>query len=627
MNKESHVSSLLAGIESPSDLRALPEHELPKLAEELRRFIISTISSCGGHFAANLGTVELTVALHYVYNTPEDMLVWDVGHQCYAHKVLTGRRDQLHSIRSHGGLAPFLKRGESEYDCFGGGHSSTSISAALGMALGHRLAGNDRRCVAIIGDGGMTAGMAFEALNHAGDLHPDMLVVLNDNEMSISPNVGALAYRMAQIMSGNLYDSIRERGKQLLERSPRVRDLAKRTEEHVKGILTPPGALFEALGFNYIGPVDGHCVKTLVATARQLRGRHGPQLLHVMTKKGKGYAPAEADPVLYHGVGKFDPEAGIVKEPKPKPKKSYSAVFGRWLCDMAEQNDKLVGITPAMSEGSGMVDFKERFAQRFHDVGIAEQHSITLAAGMAVAGYRPVVAIYSTFLQRAYDQWIHDVLLQNLPVMLAIDRAGLVGADGPTHNGSYDLSFLRCLPNMVLMAPADERECRQMLSTGLAHNGPSAVRYPRGNGPGVAEGDSLEALPLGQAEVRRQGKDMAILAFGTMVNVALQVADDFNATVVNMRFVKPLDVKCILDMADSHKTLVCTEENVVAGGAGSAVNECLAAHGFKPAALHGLSDSIISHGSREDMLAEAGVDAAGLARFLEKCAPGGKTGK
>ena len=609
---------LLDQADTPAELRALPEDTLPELATQLRQFIIDTISACGGHFAANLGTVELTLALHYVYNTPRDRLVWDVGHQCYAHKVLTGRRQQLHTIRKNGGLAPFLKRAESEYDCFGAGHASTSISAALGMASGYALAGDNRRCVAIIGDGGMTAGMAFEALNHAGELHPDMLVILNDNDMSISPNVGALSYHTTHIMSSNLYTALREKGKHLLERTPAMRDFAKRAEEHVKGMLAPVGTLFETLGFNYTGPVDGHCVDTMVTTLRQLRDRQGPQLLHVVTRKGKGYEPAEADPVLYHGVSSFDPEQGIVKKPGAPPRKSYSAVFGRWLCDMAEHDDRLAGITPAMCEGSGMVDFKSRFPRRFFDVGIAEQHSVTLAAGLAVAGYKPVVAIYSTFLQRAYDQWLHDVLLQKLPVMLAIDRAGLVGADGPTHNGSYDFSFLRCLPEIVIMAPADERECRLMLNTGFFHQGPSAVRYPRGNGPGADEGKSLEPLPIGKAEVLRQGKNVAILAFGTMVTTAMQVADKIDATVVNMRFVKPLDTDCILAMARSHDKLVCSEENVVAGGAGSAVNECLAAHGLKAATLHGLPDSIIDHGSREDMLSEAGLDAADLERLIEK---------
>lgn len=610
--------NLLAGIASPADLRLLAESELPEVVDQLRQFLIRTISACGGHFAANLGTVELSVALHYVYNTPEDLLVWDVGHQCYAHKILTGRRDELHTIRKSGGLTPFLKRSESEYDCFGAGHSSTSVSAALGMALALRLASSERRCVAIIGDGGMTAGMAFEALNHAGDLHPDMLVILNDNEMSISPNVGALSSRMAKILSGDMYDTLREKGKMVLAHAPRVLDLAKRAEQHVKGMLTPPGALFEALGFNYIGPIDGHSLDTLIPTLRQLRDRHGPQLLHIITKKGKGYDLAEEDPVLYHGVGSFDHEVGIVKAEKPTPSKSYSAVFGRWICDMAKHDTKLIGITPAMCEGSGMVEFKKRFAERFFDVGIAEQHSITLAAGMATVGYKPVVAIYSTFLQRAYDQWIHDVLLQNLPVMLAIDRAGLVGADGPTHNGVYDISFLRCLPNLTIMTPADEAECRLMLTTAFLHPGASAVRYPRGNGPGVDEGTSLASLPIGIADVRRKGKDIAILAFGSMVHTAMQVADKLNCTVVNMRFVKPLDIECILAMARSHKTLICSEENVIAGGAGSAVNECLAAHGLKPAALHGLPDSIINHGSREDMLAEAALDATSLYSFADK---------
>lgn len=606
---------LLDTIASPKDLRKLPESQLASLAAELRTFLLESVSQSGGHFAAGLGTVELTLALHYLFNTPDDRLVWDVGHQAYPHKILTGRRDRMPTIRQWEGLAPFPKRDESPYDTFGVGHSSTSISAALGMAIAAKHSGSARKAVAIIGDGGMTGGMAFEALNHAGDLGLDLLVILNDNAMSISPNVGALSNRIAQVLSGKLYTTVREGSKKVLGRMPPVWELARRAEEHVKGLIIP-GTLFEEFGFNYIGPIDGHDLSTLISTLGNVKSLHGPQLLHVITRKGKGYAPAEDDPVKYHGVTPFDPEKGI--QPSKAPSKpSYSQIFGDWLCDMAALDQRLVAITPAMCEGSGMVRFQKEFPDRYFDVGIAEQHSVTLAAGMACDGLKPVVAIYSTFLQRAYDQVIHDVVNQNLPVLFAIDRAGLVGADGPTHNGSYDISFLRCLPNIVIMAPADENECRQMLYTGFLLDQPAAIRYPRGGGAGVAIEQKMTALPIGKAKLLREGKGTAILAFGSMVTLALELGEEMNATVVNMRFIKPLDEALLLDLAKTHEWLVTVEENVVAGGAGSAVAETLVAHGIhKPVIHYGLPDRLIPHGSREEMLKDAGLTVQGLREFI-----------
>ena len=606
---------LLDNIDSPADLRSLPETSLEQVAAEVRAFLLESVSNSGGHFAAGLGSVELTVALHYLYNTPEDRIVWDVGHQAYPHKILTGRKDRLHTIRQWNGLAPFPKRDESPYDTFGVGHSSTSISAALGMAIAAKLTNSSRRAVAVIGDGAMTAGVAFEALNHGGDLDTDLLVVLNDNNMSISPNVGALSSRFAQILSGKLYTTVREGSKKVLSQMPPMWELARRAEEHVKGLIVP-GTLFEEFGFNYIGPIDGHDLPALLSTLKNIRELRGPQLLHVITKKGKGYAPAESDPIKYHGVTPFDPGLGIVASAKKKAP-NYSDIFGAWVCDMAARDRRLVAITPAMREGSGLVRFEQEYPDRYFDVAIAEQHSVIVAAGMACDGIKPVVAIYSTFLQRGYDQVIHDVANQNLPVLFALDRAGLVGADGPTHNGSYDLSFLRCVPNMTVMVPADENECRQMLYTGFMLDGPAAVRYPRGTGPGVAIEEQMSALPIGQAEIRRRGSRVAILAFGTMVAPALEVAEHFNATVVNMRFVKPLDEATVLEMAASHELLVTVEENVIAGGAGSAIGECLAAAGAAVAIAHyGLPDRLIQHGSRDDMLRDSGLTAEAFSTFV-----------
>ena len=610
---------LLDSINCPADLRKLTEADLIPLAVELREFLLHSVSQSGGHFAASLGATELTIALHYIFNTPEDRLVWDVGHQAYIHKILTGRKSQLHTIRKWQGLAPFPKRDESEYDTFGVGHSSTSISAALGMAIAAKQTGSNRKAVAIIGDGGLTAGMAFEALNHAGDLGINLLVILNDNNMSISPNVGALSNRFAQILSGKIYTTMREGSKKVLSRMPSVWELARRAEEHMKGLIIP-GTLFEEFGFNYIGPIDGHDLPTLISTIRNINELEGPQFLHVITKKGKGYGPAEEDPVKYHGVTPFDPDKGIVASGKGGAKKpTFSDVFGDWVCDMAARDQRLVAITPAMREGSGLVRFEQEYPDRYFDVAIAEQHSVTVAAGMACDGLKPVVAIYSTFLQRAYDQLIHDVVVQNLPVLFAIDRAGLVGADGPTHNGSYDLSFLRCLPNLVIMAPADENECRQMLYTGFLLDQPAAVRYPRGIGMGVAVQKDMTALPVGRAEVRRKGKGIAILAFGVMLEPALSAAENLNATVINMRFVKPVDEKMILEMAATHDLLVTVEENVIHGGAGGAVSEVLTAHGIvHPLIQYGLPDRLIQHGTREDMLKDAGLDKEGLLEFIRQ---------
>jgi 1-deoxy-D-xylulose-5-phosphate synthase len=607
---------LLAGVDAPADLRRLPLTELPALARELRDFLIHSVSTRGGHFAAGLGTVELTIALHYVYDTPRDRLVWDVGHQAYPHKVLTGRRERLHTIKQDGGLAPFPSRAESEYDTFGVGHSSTSISAALGMAVAAARSSADRRVVAVIGDGAMTAGMAFEALNHAGSLPADLLVILNDNDMSISENVGALSNHFARALSGRVYAHLREGGKKVLRPMPTVWELARRSEEHLKGMVLP-GTLFEEMGFNYIGPLDGHDVTTLVRTLRNVRKLRGPQFLHVVTRKGKGYAPAEADPIKWHGPGPFDPASGtIFKEKTGGP--SYSQVFGQWLCDMAEADPRIIGITPAMREGSGLVEFSKRFPDRYFDVAIAEQHAVTFAAGLAAEGLKPVVAIYSTFLQRAYDQFIHDVALQKLPVVFAVDRAGLVGSDGATHQGAYDLSFLRCIPNAVIMAPADENECRQMLYTATTLSCPSFVRYPRGTGPGTEVLTEMGALPLGKAQLRREGRSgLALLAFGALVAPAAKIAEMLDATLVNMRFVKPLDEELILAFAARHRALVTLEENAVQGGAGSAVGELLVAEGLAVPLLQlGIPDRFIAHGSREGCLAAAGLDGASLAQSI-----------
>jgi len=609
---------LLSDIHSPADLRQLPPEKLPLLAKELREFLIQSVSTRGGHFAAGLGTVELTIALHYVFQTPEDQLVWDVGHQAYPHKVLTGRRERLHTIKQRDGLAPFPARSESEYDTFGVGHSSTSVSAALGMAVAAARRGEPRRTVAVIGDGAMSAGMAFEALNHAGSLDVDLLVVLNDNDMSISENVGALSNYFARLLSGRLYAHLREGSKKVLRPMPTVWELARRSEEHVKGMVLP-GTMFEEMGFNYIGPIDGHDLRALVSTLRNVRNLKGPQLLHVVTRKGKGYAPAEADPIKWHGPGPFDPLSGtIFKEKSSGP--SYSQVFGQWLCDMAARDPLIVGITPAMREGSGLVEFSKRFPERYFDVAIAEQHALTFAAGLAVAGLKPVVAIYSTFLQRGYDQLVHDIALQNLPVVFAIDRAGLVGSDGATHQGSFDVSFMRCIPNLVLMAPADENECRQMLYTATTLPGPSAVRYPRGTGPGVPVLPQMSALPVGRAELRRRGESgLALLAFGALVEPAARIAERLDATLVNMRFIKPLDEDLVLTIAAEHRAIVTLEENVVAGGAGSAIGELLAAEGLLVPLLHlGIPDRFIEHGSREDCLAAAGLDLASLMGAVER---------
>ncbi len=608
---------LLESIHLPADLRKLPQSKLQQLADELRQFLIQSVSTRGGHFAAGLGTVELTIALHYIFNTPDDRLVWDVGHQAYPHKVLTGRRELLHTIKQDKGLAPFPTRTESDYDTFGVGHSSTSISAALGMAIAAAKRGEDRRAVAIIGDGALTAGMAFEALNHAGSAPADLLIILNDNDMSISENVGALSNYLARALSGRMYAHLREGGKKVLRQMPTVWELARRSEEHLKGMVLP-GTVFEEMGFNYIGPVDGHDLKSLVTTLGNVKKLRGPQFLHVVTRKGKGYAPAEADPIKWHGPGPFDPVSGkIFKEVSTGP--SYSQIFGQWLCDMAERDPTIIGITPAMREGSGLVEYSKRFPDRYFDVAIAEQHAVTFAAGLACEGFKPVVAIYSTFLQRAYDQLIHDVALQNLPVVFALDRAGLVGSDGATHQGAYDLTFMRCIPNIVIMAPADENECRQMLFTGTTLSSPSAVRYPRGTGPGVAVVSEMSALPVGKAQLRREGRGgLAILAFGTLLTFAHRIAERLDATLVNMRFVKPIDQEMIVDVAARHRALVTIEENAVMGGAGSAVSEVLAAHGVSLPVLHlGIPDRFIEHGSRETCLAAAGLDLAGLTASVE----------
>ncbi len=607
---------LLAKANVPEQLRQLPQDKLPALSAELRSFLLKTVSQSSGHFASGLGTVELTVALHYVYNTPFDRLIWDVGHQAYPHKILTGRRDQMHSIRQKDGLHPFPCREESEYDTLTVGHSSTSISAALGMAIAARQAKSKRKVVAVIGDGAITAGMAFEALNHAGEVRPDMLVILNDNEMSISENVGALNQYFARILSGSFYTSLREGGKKILSGVPPLHELASRAEEHFKGMVTP-GTFFEELGFNYIGPIDGHDVITLADTIRNMRNLKGPQLLHIVTKKGKGYAPAEADPIGYHAVAKFDPDASS-QPVKKVGKPSFSNIFGSWLCDMAEQDERLQGITPAMREGSDMVQFSKRFPTRYFDVAIAEQHAVTLAAGMAIEGLKPVVAIYSSFLQRGYDQLIHDVALQNLDVLFAIDRAGIVGADGPTHQGAFDISFIRCIPNMLLMVPSDENECRQMLYTGYQHPGPAAVRYPRGIGTGIVAEQQMQLLPLGKARVLRQGSKLAILAFGPLLASCQAIADELNTTLVDMRFVKPLDEHLLQELAASHSHIVTIEDNALIGGAGSAVNDYLLQQGYALQLLNlGLPDQFIKHGTQQEIYAELGLDCNGISQQVK----------
>jgi 1-deoxy-D-xylulose-5-phosphate synthase len=606
-----HSYPLLQTINDPADLRKVPRSQLPALADQLRAYLLDTVSKTGGHLSSNLGTVELTVALHYVFSTPSDRLVWDVGHQTYPHKILTGRRDRMDTLRQLGGLSGFPQRAESEFDTFGTAHSSTSISAALGMAVAAKIQGHDRHSVAIIGDGALTAGMAFEALNNAGIADCRLLVVLNDNDMSISPPVGALNRYLAQLMSGHFYAAAKSVGKTVLKGAPPLFELAKRIEEQAKGLVVP-ATLFEKFGFNYIGPIDGHDLESLVPTLENIRHLKGPQFLHVVTKKGQGYKLAEADPVAYHGPGKFDPAIGLQK-PAVAPKTTFTQVFGQWLCDMAAADPRLVGITPAMREGSGMVEFEKRFPERYFDVGIAEQHAVTFAAGMATEGLKPVVAIYSTFLQRAYDQLIHDVALQNLPVVFALDRAGLVGADGATHAGAYDIPFVRCIPNMSMACPSDENECRQLLSTAFAQSHPVAVRYPRGAGAGVPVAPGLDCAPFGKAEIRKQGSGIAILAFGTLLHPALVAAQALGATVVNMRWVKPLDVALVLEVASTHRALVTVEEGALMGGAGSAVSEALQAAGVViPLLQLGLPDKFIEHGDPGHLLALQGLDAKGI---------------
>ncbi|WP_066259282.1 1-deoxy-D-xylulose-5-phosphate synthase [Hydrogenophaga flava] len=615
------MSKLLSTIESPADLRRLSRAQLRPLADELREHVLQSVSKTGGHLSSNLGTVELTVALHYVFNTPEDRLVWDVGHQTYPHKILTGRRDRMHSLRQLGGISGFPRRDESEYDTFGTAHSSTSISAALGMALAAKMKGESRHAVAIIGDGAMTAGMAFEALNNAGVEHGRLLVILNDNDMSISPPVGALNRYLAQLMSGQFYAAAKNVGKTVLKGAPPLFELAKRLEEHAKGMVVP-ATLFEKFGFNYVGPIDGHDLDSLIPTLENVRhlldNGAGPQFLHVVTKKGQGYKLAEADPVAYHGPGKFDPAVGLVK-PSTPPKPTFTQVFGQWLCDMAAADPKLVGITPAMREGSGMVEFHQKFPGRYFDVGIAEQHAVTFAAGLACEGMKPVVAIYSTFLQRGYDQLIHDVALQKLPMVFALDRAGLVGADGATHAGAYDIAYLRCIPNMSIACPSDEAETRQLLSTAHQQDHPVAVRYPRGAGVGAAVPASLDGLPFGKGEVRRRGHGVAILAFGTLLHPALAAAEALGASVANMRWAKPLDLDLLREMARSHQALVTLEEGCVMGGAGSAVLEALQAEGLSMPVLQlGLPDEFIEHGDPAKLLANVGLDAAGIESSIRR---------
>jgi len=605
------MTPLLDSIQTPADVRRLSVQQLPALANELRSFLIETVGKTGGHFSSNLGTVELTVALHHVFNTPHDRLVWDVGHQTYPHKILTGRRDRMGTLRQLGGVAGFPKRDESEYDAFGTAHSSTSISAALGMALAAKQKGEKRHSVAIIGDGAMTAGMAFEALNNAGVAGANILVILNDNDMSISPPVGALNRYLAQLMSGRFYTAAKEVGRQVLKNAPPLFELAKRLEHQTKGLILP-ATLFEKFGFNYIGPIDGHDLDALIPTLQNIKQLSGPQFLHVVTRKGQGYKLAEADPIAYHGPGKFDPKVGIVP-PTTAPKQTFSQVFGRWLCDMAEHDPRLVAITPAMREGSGMVEFHQRFPERYHDVGIAEQHALTFAAGLACEGLKPVVAIYSTFLQRAYDQLIHDVALQKLPMVLALDRAGIVGADGPTHAGVYDIPFLRCVPQVSIACPADENECRMLLSTAHAQDHTVAVRYPRGAGAGAAQAAGLPSLPFGKGEIRRQGKSVAILAFGTLLYPAIEAANAMNATVVNMRWAKPLDTELLMQIATSHQALVTVEEGALMGGAGSAVLEALQdAQIYLPVLRLGVPDVFTDHGDPAKIMSALGLDASGI---------------
>jgi 1-deoxy-D-xylulose-5-phosphate synthase len=608
---------MLEAIHSPIDLRKLKRTDLHQVAVELRQCVLDNVSQTGGHLSSNLGTVELTVALHYVFNTPEDRIVWDVGHQTYPHKILTGRRERMPSLRQLGGLSGFPRRDESEYDTFGTAHSSTSISAALGMAIAARQKGEDRHAIAVIGDGAMTAGMAFEALNNAGVEDCRLLVILNDNDMSISPPVGALNRYLAQLMSGRFYSTAKSVGKNVLKGAPPLFELAKRFEQHAKGMVVP-ATLFEQFGFNYIGPIDGHDLESLIPTLENIKKLQGPQFLHVITKKGQGYKLAEDDPINYHGPGKFDPKVGLVPAAKP-PKPAFMHIFGQWLCDMAAHDPRLVGITPAMREGSGMVEFHKRFPSRYFDVGIAEQHAVTFAAGLACEGLKPVVAIYSTFLQRGYDQLIHDVALQNLPVVFALDRAGLVGADGATHAGAYDIAYLRCIPNMAIACPSDERECRWLLSTAYAQNHPVAVRYPRGSGAGVEAGADLDTLEFGKAEVRREGQGVCILAFGTLLYAALEVAEKINATVVNMRWAKPLDKDMILKMAATHDRLVTLEDACVMGGAGSAVCEFLQTVGILKSVLNlGLPDEFIEHGDPLKLMSMQGLDAAGIQSAISK---------
>ena len=602
---------LLSLINSPEDLRLLNKEQLPQLCQELRGYLLESVSQTSGHLASGLGTVELTVALHYVYKTPFDQLIWDVGHQAYPHKILTGRRDQMSTIRQKDGIHPFPWREESEFDVLSVGHSSTSISAGLGIAVAAERENAGRKTVCVIGDGAITAGMAFEALNHAGSVHTDMLVILNDNEMSISENVGALNNHLARIFSGSIYSTLRDGSKKILDKVPPVKNFMKKTEEHMKGVMfSPESTLFEELGFNYIGPVDGHNIDELVATLTNMRNLKGPQFLHIKTKKGKGYAPAEKDPIGFHGVPKFDPISGEL--PKHNTKSTYSKIFGDWLCEMAEKDSKIIGITPAMREGSGMVEFSQRFPEQYFDVAIAEQHAVTFATGLAIGGYKPVVAIYSTFLQRAYDQLIHDVAIQNLPVLFAIDRAGIVGADGPTHQGAFDLSFMRCIPNMIIMTPSDENECRQMLYTGYQCGKPAAVRYPRGNAIGV-ELTPLEMLPIGKSRLIREGQKIAILNFGTLLPSALEAAEKLNATVVDMRFVKPIDIEMINVLAQTHDYLVTLEENAIQGGAGSAVAEVLNSSGKSTALLQlGLPDYFIPQATQQEALKDLGLDSKGI---------------
>ncbi len=610
---------LLQTINDPAELRKLERRQLHQLAEELRAFVLDSVARTGGHLSSNLGTVELTIALHYVFETPEDRIVWDVGHQTYPHKILTGRREQMPTLRQLGGVSGFPRRSESAYDTFGTAHSSTSISAALGMAVGARAKGEKRRCIAVIGDGAMSAGMAFEALNNAGAMDVDLLVVLNDNEMSISPPVGALTNYLARLLSGRVYETAKRAGERVLRRVPGMLDLARRAEEHVKGMLTP-GTLFEEFGFNYIGPIDGHDLDALIPTLANIRKLSGPQFLHVVTTKGQGYKLAEEDPVTYHGPGKFDPGEGIKKSSGGKP--TYSQIFGDWLCDMAKADARLMAITPAMREGSGMVRFSQEFPDRYFDVAIAEQHAVTFAAGLACEGMKPVVAIYSTFLQRGYDQLIHDVAIQNLPVLFALDRGGIVGGDGQTHNGAFDYAYLRTLPNLTVMAPSDENECRQMLYTGFRLDSPSAVRYPRGSGPGVSIEPEMRALPIGRGEVRREGRRVALLAFGTMLKPALEAADSLDATVANMRFVKPLDVDLVKRLALSHELLVTVEEHQVMGGAGAAVCEALNALGIeRRVLLLGLPDRFIEHGDPAKLLASVGLDRDGILKSVAGALP------